>query len=105
MVAHIRQALEADRFDQAFGADSRLGQQEAVAAVRDHRGVAGRESPLPKEPSDVCPASWIGHPCGKLHGQVLRGWPLVGVPSDLRCSRLRFGERDAPAACGTAARP
>jgi predicted ATPase len=45
MVAQIRQALEADRFDQAFGAGSRLGQQEAVAAVRDHRGAAGRESP------------------------------------------------------------
>ena len=42
MVAEIRQALEADRFDQAFGAGSRLGQQEAVAAVRDHRGVAVR---------------------------------------------------------------
>jgi hypothetical protein len=42
MVAEIRQALEPDRFDQAFGAGSRLGQQEAVAAVRDHRGVAVR---------------------------------------------------------------
>jgi predicted ATPase len=44
MVAQIRDALEADRFDHAFGAGTRLAEQEAVAAVRDHRGVAVRTS-------------------------------------------------------------
>ena len=39
LVAQVRQALGADRFDQAFAAGSRLNQQEAVAAVRDRRGA------------------------------------------------------------------
>jgi hypothetical protein len=38
MVAQIRQALDADRFDQGFAAGTRLNRQEAVAAVRDPRG-------------------------------------------------------------------
>jgi hypothetical protein len=37
LVAQVRQALGADRFDQAFSAGSRLSQREAVAAVRDRR--------------------------------------------------------------------
>src|SRR2546430_5513151 len=44
MVARIREALEANRFDKAFGAGSVLGREEAVAAVRDYRGVARRTS-------------------------------------------------------------
>jgi ATP/maltotriose-dependent transcriptional regulator MalT len=43
--AQIRQALGADRFDEAFAAGARLNRQEAVAAVRDRRG-AGRRSLL-----------------------------------------------------------
>ena len=39
LVAQGRQALGADRFDQALAAGSRLSQQEAVAAVRDRRGT------------------------------------------------------------------
>jgi tetratricopeptide (TPR) repeat protein len=42
MVAQIRQALEVDRFDEVFGAGSRLGQHEAVAAIRDHRSLGVR---------------------------------------------------------------
>ena len=44
LVAQVRQALGADRFDQMYAAGSRLSQQEAVAAVRDRRG-AGTAAP------------------------------------------------------------
>jgi tetratricopeptide (TPR) repeat protein len=37
LTGQIRQALGDDRFGQAFAAGSRLSQQEAVAAIRDHR--------------------------------------------------------------------
>ena len=40
--AQLRQALGADRFDQAFAAGSRLNQREAVAAVRDERGTSAQ---------------------------------------------------------------
>jgi predicted ATPase len=39
MVAQIRQALDADRFDQVFAAGARLNRREVVAAVRDRRGA------------------------------------------------------------------
>jgi predicted ATPase len=39
MVAQIRQALDADRFDQVFAAGARLNLREVVAAVRDSRGA------------------------------------------------------------------
>ena len=39
LVAQIRQALDAQRFDQAFSAGTRLSQREAVAAVRDRSGT------------------------------------------------------------------
>jgi hypothetical protein len=39
MVAQIRQALDVDRFDQAFAAGARLNRREVVAAVRDPRGT------------------------------------------------------------------
>ena len=35
MVAQIRQALGADRFDREFAAGVRLNRQQAMAAVRD----------------------------------------------------------------------
>jgi hypothetical protein len=35
LVDQVRQALGADRFDQAFAARAQLTQQEAVAVVRD----------------------------------------------------------------------
>jgi hypothetical protein len=35
MVAGIRQAVGADRFDQDFAAGARLNRQQAIAAVRD----------------------------------------------------------------------
>jgi hypothetical protein len=44
LVAQVRQALGADRFDQLYAAGSPLSQQEAVAAVRDRRG-AGTAAP------------------------------------------------------------
>jgi predicted ATPase/class 3 adenylate cyclase len=39
MVAQIRQALELDRFEQAFAAGARLNRREVVAAVRDPHGA------------------------------------------------------------------
>src|SRR5262249_34015541 len=39
LVEQVRQALGTDRFDQAFAAGSRLQQREAIAAVRDGRGM------------------------------------------------------------------
>jgi ATP/maltotriose-dependent transcriptional regulator MalT len=39
MVAQIRQALGADRFDQDFAAGVRLNRQQAIAAVRDPRST------------------------------------------------------------------
>ncbi len=44
LVAQVRQALGADRFDQVFAAGSRLTQRQAVAAVRDRRGAGTRAS-------------------------------------------------------------
>jgi hypothetical protein len=38
LVAQIRRALGAERFEQAFAAGARLTQREAVAAVRGQRG-------------------------------------------------------------------
>jgi hypothetical protein len=40
MVAHIRQALAADRFDQDFSAGLRLNRQQAIAAVSDPRSTS-----------------------------------------------------------------
>jgi predicted ATPase len=39
LVAQVRQALGADRFEQAFAAGARLNQQQAVATVEDRRGA------------------------------------------------------------------
>jgi predicted ATPase len=39
MVAQIRQALGADRFDQDFAAGARLNRQQAIAALRDPRST------------------------------------------------------------------
>src|SRR5262249_45470077 len=39
LMAQLRQALGADRFDQAFAAGSRLNQREAVATAPDRRGI------------------------------------------------------------------
>ena len=44
LVAQIRQALDAHRFDQAFAAGGRLSQREAVAAVRDRNSSTAQES-------------------------------------------------------------
>jgi hypothetical protein len=44
LVAQVRQALGADRFDELFAADARLSQQEAVATVRDRRGAGAAAS-------------------------------------------------------------
>ena len=44
LIAQVRQALGADRFDRLYAAGSQLSQQEAVAAVRDRRG-AGTAAP------------------------------------------------------------
>jgi hypothetical protein len=40
VVAQVRGALGANRFDEAFAAGSRLNLREAVAAVRDQRGAS-----------------------------------------------------------------
>jgi ATP/maltotriose-dependent transcriptional regulator MalT len=40
MVAQIRQALGADRFDQEFAVGVRLNRQQAIAAVRDPRSTS-----------------------------------------------------------------
>jgi hypothetical protein len=39
MVAQIRQALGADRFDKPFAAGARLSRREAVAAAQSRRGA------------------------------------------------------------------
>ena len=39
MVAQIRQALGADRFDEDFAAGVRLNRQQAIASVRVPRGT------------------------------------------------------------------
>jgi hypothetical protein len=39
LVAQIRQALGADRFEEVFAAGVRLNRREAVATVRDRRGA------------------------------------------------------------------
>jgi predicted ATPase/class 3 adenylate cyclase len=44
LVAQVRQALGADRFEEVFGAGARLTQQEAVAAVRDRRAAGAAAS-------------------------------------------------------------
>ena len=44
LVAQVRQALGADRFEELFAAGARLSQQEAVAAVRDRRGAGAAAS-------------------------------------------------------------
>ena len=44
LVDQIRQALGADRFDQAFAAGAELTQQEAVDVVRDRRGAGAAAS-------------------------------------------------------------
>jgi predicted ATPase/class 3 adenylate cyclase len=51
--AQIRQALGDDRFGQAFAAGSRLSQQEAVTAIRDHptATTSSPNEPWPAEPS------------------------------------------------------
>ena len=58
--------------------------------------------PLPpgaaEEPEGVCLGSRIGRPCGNLHRAGLTGRPLAGVPSGLRCSRMRFGIWRSPVA-------
>ena len=40
LVAQVRQALGAGRFDRVFAAGARLTQREAVAAARDRRGTS-----------------------------------------------------------------
>jgi hypothetical protein len=42
LVAQVRLALGADRFEEVFAAGARLTQQEAVAAVRDQGGTSRR---------------------------------------------------------------
>jgi predicted ATPase len=44
MVAQIRQAVGADRFDQEFTAGGRLNRQQAIAAVRDPRSASAAAS-------------------------------------------------------------
>ena len=44
LVAQVRQALGADRFEEVFAAGARLSQQEAVAAVGDRRGAGAAAS-------------------------------------------------------------
>ncbi|HEY6744906.1 MAG TPA: DUF4062 domain-containing protein [Mycobacteriales bacterium] len=44
LVAQVREALGPDQFDQPYATGSTLSQQEAVAAVREHRG-AGTAAP------------------------------------------------------------
>ena len=44
LVAQVRQALGADRFEEVFAAGARLTQQEAVAAVRDRRSAGAAAS-------------------------------------------------------------
>jgi hypothetical protein len=42
LVAHVREALGADRFDEVFAVGARLNRREAVAATRDRHGAVKR---------------------------------------------------------------
>jgi hypothetical protein len=44
LVAHIRQALGPDRFDQGFAAGVRLNRRQAIEAVRDPRSTSAAAS-------------------------------------------------------------
>ena len=55
LMAQLRQALGADRFDQAIAVGSRLNQREAVAAVRDRHG-ADRRNSAPEDQPGAAPA-------------------------------------------------
>lgn len=44
LVAQVRQALGADRFEEVFAAGARLTQQQAVAAVQGQRGAGAAAS-------------------------------------------------------------
>ena len=44
LVAQVRGALGADRFDEAFAAGTQLTRREAVAAVRDRRDASASRS-------------------------------------------------------------
>ncbi len=44
LVAQVRQALGADRFEEVLAAGARLNQREAVAAIRDRRGAGAAAS-------------------------------------------------------------
>ena len=56
LMAQLRLVIGADRFDQAFSVGSRLNQREAVAAVRDGRDTAIKES-APERPPGAAPTS------------------------------------------------
>jgi hypothetical protein len=45
LAAQIRQALGADRFDQAYAAGARLNRRDAVTAARDSAPGHGRPEP------------------------------------------------------------
>jgi hypothetical protein len=45
LAAQIRQALGADRFDQAYAAGARLNRRDAVTAARDSAPAHGRPEP------------------------------------------------------------
>jgi hypothetical protein len=55
LVAQIREALGADRFEELFAAGARLNRREAVAALRD-RGGAGASTMVVMQPGDAAAA-------------------------------------------------
>jgi tetratricopeptide (TPR) repeat protein len=68
LMAQLRQALGADRFDQAFSAGSRFNQQQAVAAVRDRRGT-GTNGSAPERQAGAARA--LRHPA-RVHRAAQR---------------------------------
>jgi hypothetical protein len=55
LVDQLRQALGADRFDQAFAAGARLSQQEAVATAQRRRPGADPGRPSPRSLTGISP--------------------------------------------------
>jgi hypothetical protein len=72
LVAQVREALGADRFDEVFAADARPNRQEAVATVGDRATpTLGRPEPWPSpargaQATKPCRARHVLAACGGL---------------------------------------
>ena len=70
LVAQVRQALGAGRFDQVFAAGARLTQREAVAAARDRHSASTSLTRIPRG----IPAAIFGRWRGVVDEDFRRAW-------------------------------